>query len=372
MSLSYKIIIVFFAFSLVGYSQTIELQNNLPTQLVRKVDFLSDTKADLASSDLDIKTYFDVKRGSSCINRDGSIFVNNGRIVELKSKGNEVTKISDGKFYDFGSPTLDSDGKLLAYIRQEGNYGLIEFYDVENKKNVATYKHYRVDEARLLNHLVMSGDGSVFAYSLFEPGIDPTGHHIYVVEKNGSTFSPALVAQVEGLKSKMWINQQGNRIFYKAATRVNGALRADVFMVEKNEDQWLPPAKLSLPAKSGSVLEPNIYDVNLQGDQILVWMDSGGLAIVKELKGEWSEIDYIGYRPKLRDRARMTPDGMMVIVQSDRAQDARDFDEYDLLKFVKKENQWGKEKLNPSGVKMFGDFLLSKDGNHLLWTPQSE
>ncbi|MDP8242646.1 MAG: hypothetical protein P9L94_01085 [Candidatus Hinthialibacter antarcticus] len=372
MSLSYKIIIVFFAFSLVGHSQTIELQTNLPTQLVKKVDFLSDTKADSASSDLDIKTYFDVKRGSSCINRDGSIFVNNGRIVELKSKGNEVTKISDGKFYDFGSPALDSDGKLLAYIRQEGNYGLIEFYDVENKKNVATYTHYRVDEARLLNHLVMSGDGSVFAYSLFEPGIDPTGHHIYVVEKNSNSFSPTLIGQVEGLKSKMWINQQGNRIFYKAATRVNRALRTDVFMVEKKEDQWLPPARLSLPAKSGSALEPDIYDINLQGDQILVWTDSYGLAIVNELKGKWSEIDYIGYTPKLRDRARMTPDGMMVIVQSDHTKDVRDYEECDLLKFVKNGEKWNNEKLNPDGLKMFGDFLLSKDGNHLLWTPQSE
>lgn len=354
----------------------IELEEHRGIGVTQFVDIDPDLAQVSESQDTGFKTTFGNRDDLACVSYDGSVIVANYRVVRPDMLPEAVVDIPEGENnIGYFLPKLSSSGQIVVYTSRHHDRSSIIWFDTIEAKIVGRFDIRDLPYIPAIVGLDASADANTVAYFLGDAG----GERVYIIERTEQGLSsPIPVARVGAIQSSFFMASSGDRLFYSASVPPDsGATITSTFFVERTIDGWSEPSPVELPGGTPIYV---LYDVGNDGQSLLVYAGSEGLAVVHEEENGWSEPDYVGYQPTTKDYTRMSEDASVIALSGARLP-LPEFrmgfltpsPKYDLYAFVKGgDGGWLQTRVNPESVLIWGrDFLLSGDGKSLYWVPET-
>lgn len=288
----------------------------------------------------------------SSVSGNGKVIVNANRLI-YKNGEAKINVIPNSFELGINERILNSEGTRLVYSEADDNGCLLYVFDIVNQ----AVRDIRIPESLPYagQNISLNNDATVVALNTFLS--------LYVLDL---TNSKAITTKINEFSTAVipFVSFSGNRLFYNAERKV--------FYNDKVNGQWLSSMEIELgKAVIGGVETSSyIYDIANDGKSIVAPIGSGGIAVIHEENGVWSEPDYIGYIPDFLDKVQISENGKVVAVQSYKYTSPNNDNYYDAYIFIKNSaNQWAKHQINTEDQDVQPDIHLTEDGTQLIWIP---
>lgn len=309
---------------------------------------------------------------NSSISADGKVIVTNGKIIRLDGPTPREITIPDAENIGYRLNRIDKTGDVLSYGLQERNSYQIKLLSANDGVFMASLTVRKESDFDSLFRMDISENASTVAYTHYNANKNGQ-NEIYVAEKFQNRYlKPFKLDSVEVVQKPIQLSSTGDRLYYHA-TVLNSASQAVTysFIARKSRIGWSEPEPIRINNN-----RPVVYmDSDDTGKNVLIAAGDLGLAVLSENRtGDgWIEPDYLGITISGLDKVRISGDGKRVYVSKAIPPFSKHLIEnrlveYDLTVYEKVGRQWLPQKLNEDGRNVFGgEFLLSGDGNTLIW-----